>query len=59
MTQKQIKELREDFNKHQSEEKGQYKKRDTWIKEHNKNNTRRVEQRWKTSEERIKQKSRK
>jgi hypothetical protein len=29
MTQKQIKELREDFNKHQSEEKGQYKKRDT------------------------------
>jgi hypothetical protein len=36
MTQKQMKEHREDSNKHQSET-NHYKKRDKWIKEDNTN----------------------
>jgi hypothetical protein len=45
MTEKQIKALRENINKYQSETKDTIK-RDTWIKEDNTNYKRRVEQRF-------------
>jgi hypothetical protein len=56
-TQKQINEIREDFNKHQSNTKDTIKKRDRWIKGDNTKYKREGTKDMKTTEKRIKQKS--